>query len=71
LFKSEKVNRLSCVKAINEGHNFPGIDSGVIVQINSKEKDLIQRLGRLLRFRPGHEGHLYIVVIKGLKMKCG
>jgi superfamily II DNA or RNA helicase len=65
LFKSEEVNRLSCVKAINEGHNFPGIDSGVIVQINSKEKDLIQRLGRLLRFRPGHEGHLYIVVIKG------
>jgi superfamily II DNA or RNA helicase len=61
-FKSEKINRLSCVKAINEGHNFPGVDSGIIGQLNSKEKDLVQRIGRLIRFRPGHEAHLYIVV---------
>jgi superfamily II DNA or RNA helicase len=62
LFKSELVNRLSCVKAVNEGHNFPGVDSGIIGQLNSKEKDLVQRIGRLIRFRPGHEAHLYIVV---------
>ena len=48
-----------------EGHNFPGLDSGLIVQINSKEKDLVQRIGRLLRYRFGHEGHLYIIVAKG------
>jgi len=65
LFKAEQINRLSCVKAINEGHNFTGLDSGLIIQLNSKEKDLVQRLGRLLRFRPGHEGHLYIIVAKG------
>lgn len=64
-FKTEKINRLSCVKAINEGHNFPGIDSGIIGQLNSKEKDLIQRIGRLIRFRPGHEAQLYIVVAEG------
>jgi superfamily II DNA or RNA helicase len=61
-FKAERINRLSCVKAINEGHNFPGIDSGIIGQLNSKEKDLVQRIGRLIRFRPGHEAHLYIVI---------
>lgn len=61
-FKSEAINRLSCVKAINEGHNFPGVDSGIIGQLNSKEKDLVQRIGRLIRFRPGHEAHLYIVI---------
>lgn len=65
LFKQEKLNRLSCVKAINEGHNFPGIDSGVVGQLNSKEKDLIQRIGRLIRFRPGHEAHLYVLVCEG------
>jgi superfamily II DNA or RNA helicase len=65
LFKSELINRLSCVKAVNEGHNFPGIDSGIIGQLNSKEKDLVQRIGRLIRFRPGHEAHLYIVVSEG------
>ena len=61
-FKQEKINRLSCVKSLNEGHNFPGVDSGIIGQLNSKEKDLVQRIGRLIRFRPGHEAHLYIVV---------
>lgn len=61
-FKAEQINRLSCVKAINEGHNFPGVDSGIIGQLNSKEKDLVQRIGRLIRYRPGHEAHLYIVV---------
>ncbi len=64
-FKNESINRLSCVKAVNEGHNFPGIDSGIIGQLNSKEKDLVQRIGRLIRFRPGHEAHLYIVVSEG------
>jgi len=64
-FKSEEINRLSCVKAINEGHNFPGVDSGIIGQLNSKEKDLVQRIGRLIRFRPDHEAHLYIVVSEG------
>lgn len=64
-FKAEKINRLSCVKAVNEGHNFPGVDSGIIGQLNSKEKDLVQRIGRLIRFRPGHEAHLYIVVSEG------
>jgi superfamily II DNA or RNA helicase len=61
-FKNEEINRLSCVKAVNEGHNFPGVDSGIIGQLNSKEKDLVQRIGRLIRFRPGHEAHLYIVI---------
>ena len=64
-FKAEKINRLSCVKAVNEGHNFPGVDSGIIGQLNSKEKDLVQRIGRLIRFRPGHEAHLYIIVSEG------
>lgn len=64
-FKNEQINRLSCVKAINEGHNFPGVDSAIIAQLNSKEKDLIQRIGRIIRFRPEHEAHIYIVISEG------
>jgi RNA polymerase primary sigma factor len=64
-FKNETINRLSCVKAVNEGHNFPGVDSAIIGQLNSKEKDLIQRIGRIIRYRPGHEAHIYIVVSEG------
>lgn len=64
-FKAGLINRLSCVRGVNEGHNFPEIDSGIIGQLNSKEKDLVQRIGRLIRFRPGHEAHLWIVVSEG------
>jgi superfamily II DNA or RNA helicase len=61
-FKNEAINRLSCVKSLDEGHNLPNIDSGIIGQLNSGEKQLVQRIGRTIRFRPGHEAHLYIVV---------
>ena len=65
LFKEERISRMSCVKAINEGHNFPGLDVGIIGQLNSKEKDLVQRIGRFVRYRPGYEAHMYIVVSEG------
>lgn len=64
-FKSGEIDELSCVESINEGHNFIGLDSAIITQINSKEKNLIQRIGRLIRFRIGHEAHIYIIVCKG------
>lgn len=67
LFKEEKINELHCVKSVNEGHNLPNIDAGIIEQLNSKQKDLIQRVGRLIRFRIGHEAHLYILVSEGTK----
>lgn len=65
LFKEEKINELHCVKAINEGHNLPNVDCGIIVQINSKQKDILQRIGRLIRFRPGHEAKVFILVSEG------
>lgn len=64
-FKSKEIDRLSCVKSINEGHSFPDLDSGLIVQVTSSDKDLVQRIGRLIRYRPGHEAHLYIIVAQG------
>ncbi len=64
-FKNEEINRLYCVKAVNEGHNFPSVDKGIIEQIDSNDKNLTQRIGRTIRFRPGHEALLYIVVAEG------
>ena len=64
-FKAEEINRLACVKAINEGHNFPNVDKAIIEQIDSNDKNLTQRVGRIIRFRPGHEALLYIVVAEG------
>lgn len=60
-FKAEKVNRLSCVNALNEGHNIPNVDNGLVAQLNSKELNLVQRVGRVVRFREGHKAKIYIV----------
>lgn len=64
-FKAEKIDRLSCVQALNEGQNIPNVDSALIHQLNSKEKNLIQRIGRIIRFRPGHQAHIWILVSEG------
>ena len=64
-FKEEFVNRLSCVKSLDEGHNFSNIDSIIIGQLNSTEKNLIQRIGRGIRYRPGHLATIWIVISKG------
>lgn len=42
-FVSGKINRLSVVDALNEGHNIPNLDKAVIVQVNSNPRELIQR----------------------------
>jgi superfamily II DNA or RNA helicase len=62
-FKADEINRLSCVAALNEGHNLANMDVGFIIQLDSNEKNLIQRIGRLLRMRPGYIGKIIILCV--------
>lgn len=62
-FCNEEINKLSCVNALNEGINIPNLDSAVIVQLNSNELSTIQRIGRCIRHRPGHEATIYILSV--------
>jgi superfamily II DNA or RNA helicase len=64
LFMRKEINRLSCVKALNEGMNIPDIDNAIIVQVNSKERHLIQKIGRAVRFRENHTANIYIIYAK-------
>lgn len=66
-FKSCDIDLLGVCKALNEGHNIPMVDQGIVVQINSKELDFIQRLGRLIRYRDNHRGRIIILVVMGTK----
>lgn len=63
-FKEEKINRLSCVNALNEGENITNLDVGFIVQLTSNELDLIQRTGRFIRYRPDHIGKIIILCVE-------
>lgn len=58
------INRASCVDALNEGHNIENLDIGYINQVNSSEKDLKQRIGRIVRFRVGHTANIVILCVK-------
>jgi superfamily II DNA or RNA helicase len=60
-FINGKINKLSCVESLNEGINIPNIDSIIVTQINSNDKNLIQRIGRAVRFRPEHIANIYIL----------
>lgn len=63
-FVNQITNRLSCVEALNEGDNLPNVDIAFIEQLNSNRLDLIQRIGRILRFRVGHTGKIIILCAK-------
>lgn len=64
-FKAKKIHRLAVVEALNEGHNVPDVDIGIIVQLNSNARDLVQRVGRLIRLREGHIAKIFIIIATG------
>lgn len=61
-FIDQKINTLAAVKALNEGINLPLVDTAFIVQLNSKELDLVQRIGRVLRTDKDTPAQIYILV---------
>lgn len=64
LFDEGFINTLSCCESLNEGQNIPDLDNGLGVQINSNDLGLIQRIGRVIRYRVGHRGKIIILYIK-------
>lgn len=60
-FCNGEINRLASVQKLNEGVNIPNVDNVVIVQLNSRDLHLIQRIGRAVRFRDNHTAKIYIL----------
>jgi len=63
-FNNGVTNELFAVNALDEGVNLKDVEVGIIGQINSKERRLVQRLGRLLRGDSEQMNTLYITVLK-------
>ena len=63
-FKSGIIDRMACVDALNEGHNLNDIDVAFVVQLNRNAKNLIQRIGRAIRYKPGHRGKIIILCVE-------
>ena len=69
MFIDEEINELSCVQSLNEGYNLPMIDNAIIAQLNSNALNLIQRIGRVCRWREGHEANVYLLVCEDTQDK--
>ena len=65
MFNNLSINRLACVDALNEGHNITGFDVAFLIQLTGDSKDLIQRFGRLLRYRANFIGKTIILCSEG------
>lgn len=60
-FCNMEVNEMSCVDAVNEGHNISNVDCGFMLYVDSTQLSFEQRLGRVIRFRPGKTGTVIIL----------
>lgn len=64
MFKAKLINRLAAVNALNEGDNIEELDNALIIQSNSRDLHLIQRIGRIVRYREGHLADIFILVAR-------
>lgn len=64
-FKSDDIKVLSSVASLNEGHNIQNLDTLLIVQATSSSLQLIQRIGRAIRFREGHVAEVIVLLAEG------
>ena len=62
-FKNTDGAILCSTKALNQGFDVPDVGVGIIAGLDSKALPMIQRVGRLIRFRPGKQGVVYIVYV--------
>ena len=58
------VTRISTAKALNEGMNVPDISMAIIASGTSKTKDLIQRIGRVVRWEEGKQALIFRLYIE-------
>lgn len=61
-FLNHEIGKLTTCSALNEGHNIDDIDTAVVVQIRSVMKDLIQQLGRIVRWRDDKTGEEHSIM---------
>lgn len=63
-FLKGEINEIATVKQVKEGANIDGLDGGLIVQLNSKELNITQLLGRFLRGKPGQVIPVIVLVVR-------
>jgi len=63
-FKESDDAILCSTKALNQGMDVPDVGVGIIAGLESKSLPMIQRVGRLIRFKKGKRGNIYILYVR-------
>jgi superfamily II DNA or RNA helicase len=64
LFKEGKLRALVSAQVLNEGLDVPEAEVGIIVAGHKGEREHVQRVGRVLRPRPGKHALVYELVVR-------
>lgn len=63
-FKDNKYNVLCSTKALNQGIDIPDANMGILCGITSKGLTMIQRVGRLLRYKTDKTSNIIILYVE-------
>ena len=63
-FRQQKYSKLVTGRVLNEGVDVPDANVAIVVSGSSTTREYIQRLGRVLRPKPGH-AYLYEIISRG------
>jgi superfamily II DNA or RNA helicase len=64
LFTEGKLRALVSAQVLNEGLDVPDAEVGIIVAGTKGEREYVQRVGRMLRPRPGKRALVYELVVR-------
>jgi superfamily II DNA or RNA helicase len=64
-FRDGTVSVITTSKVLNEGVDVPEASIGVVVSGSGAVREHVQRLGRILRHRPGKKATLYEIISRG------
>ena len=64
-FRQGEISVLATSRVLNEGVDVPEASIGVVLSGSGTVREHVQRLGRILRARPGKKAVLYEVIAKG------
>ena len=62
-FNKSSTSILCSTKALNQGFDVPDVGVGIIAGLESKTLSMVQRVGRLIRFKEGKRGRIYILYV--------
>lgn len=63
-FNAKQIDILGVVNAANEGVNFVELDQSLVIQVDSNERNLVQRTGRNLRLGLDGKAIIYILCVQ-------